>query len=155
MHICRYFDVKMNVSEKKEWAKTIYIRERLTQKETARRVKVTEKTMSSWVNKEGWDKIRQSIIVTKEEQLSRIYMQIDELNTAIMSADPGKRFANSKQADTLNKLASAARKLETEASIADIIEVSKRLLNWIRQTDFEKAKEVSNLVDAFIKDSLK
>jgi DNA-binding XRE family transcriptional regulator len=145
----------MNVSEKKEWAKTIYIREQLTQKETARRVKVTEKTMSSWVNKEGWEKLRQSIIVTKEEQLRRIYMQIDELNSFIMDLEPGHRFANSKQADTINKLASAARKLETEASIADIIEVSKRFLNWLRQTDFEKAKDVSNLIDAFIKDSLK
>jgi hypothetical protein len=145
----------MNVSEKKEWAGYLFTHEKITQKEVARRVRVTEKTISAWVNNGGWVKLRQSIIVTKEEQLSRIYMQIDELNTAIFSADPGKRFANSKQADTLNKLASAARKLESEASIADIIEVSKRLLNWLRQVDFEKAKEISNIIDAFIKDSLK
>ena len=72
-----------------------------------------------------------------------------------MEQPEGLRFANSKQADTMNKLASAARKLETEASIADIIEVSKRIITWFRQFDFEKAKEISNLFDAFIKDQLK
>lgn len=145
----------MKLSEKKDWAKLLFTREHITQKEVALRVGVSERTMSLWVRKENWDKLRASIIVTKEEQLSRIYHQIDELNTSIFTKKEGERFASSSQADTLNKLASAARKLETEASIADIIEVSKRFLNWLRQNDFEKAKEISNLLDAFIKDLLK
>jgi DNA-binding XRE family transcriptional regulator len=145
----------MKREEKKDWARLLYTREKITQKEVAERVGITAKTMCSWVREENWDKLRQSIIVTKEEQLRRIYMQIEELNTSIMSKPEGERFANSKQADTMNKLASAARKLETEASIADIIEVSKRIITWIRQNDFEKAKEISNIIDAFIKDQLK
>ena len=147
----------MKTSDKKEWAKLVYTRDpvKLTQKEVAKKVGVSERTMSNWVNKERWDTLRQSIIVTKAEQLSRIYMQIDELNTAIFEREKGKRFATSGQADTLNKLAAAANKLETEASIADVIEVSKRFLNWLRQNEFEKAQELSNLFDAFIKDSVK
>ena len=147
----------MNTSDKKEWAKLLYTREpvKITQKEVARRVGVSERTMSKWVANERWDQLRQSIIVTKEEQLRRLYMQIDELNTAIFEREPGERFATSTQADTLNKLASAAKKLETEASIADVIEVSKRFLNWLRQNEFEKAKELSNLFDAFIKDTIR
>ena len=145
----------MKISEKKEWAKLLYTREHITQKEAASKVGVSEKTMSNWVRKESWDKLRQSIIVTTAEQLSRLYCQLDELNYSILAKDPGSRYANSTQADTLNKLASAARKLETEASIADIIEVSKRVIIWLRQTDFEKAKELCNYFDAFIKDQLK
>jgi transcriptional regulator with XRE-family HTH domain len=147
----------MKNSEKKEWAKLLYTREpvKITQKEVAERVGVSQRTMSLWVRNENWDRVRESVIVTKEEQLRRIYMQIEELNNDIFSSEPGKRFASSKQADTLNKLATAAKKLETEASIADIIEVSKRFLNWLRQTDFEKAKEISYFFDAFIKDTIK
>jgi len=145
----------MKISEKKDWAKLLFTREHITQKEVALRVGISERTMSLWVRKENWERLRQSIIITKEEQLSRIYLQIDELNTAIYAKKDGERYATNGQADTLNKLASAARKLETEASIADIIEVSKRFLNWLRQNDFEKAKEISNLLDSFIKDLLK
>lgn len=147
----------MKTSDKKEWAKLLYTREpvKLSQKEVARRVGVSERTMSIWVRNEQWDQLRYSIIVTKEEQLRRIYMQIEELNNAIFQREEGARFATSKQADTLSKLTTAAKKLETEASIADVIEVSKRFLNWLRQTDFEKAKELSFLFDAFIKDMIK
>ncbi len=145
----------MKTAEKKEWAKLLYTKEHLQQNEVADRVGVSKHTMCIWVKDGGWDKIRQSFIVTKEEQLRRIYMQIDELNSLIMNQPQGKRFANSAQADSLNKLTSAARKLETEASIADIIEVMKRFLNYIKQTDLQKAQEVSKLVDAFVKDTLK
>lgn len=147
----------MDTSEKKEWAKLLFTREpvKITQKELAKKVGVSERTMSKWVTNEGWEQLRQSVIVTKEEQLRRIYMQIEELNNAIFKRKEGERFASSKEGDTLNKLAAAARKLETEASIADVIEVSKRFLNWLRQSDFEKAKELSNLFDGFIKDAVR
>jgi transcriptional regulator with XRE-family HTH domain len=144
----------MKRHEKHDWALLLYTREKLTQKEVARRVGVTEKTMSLWVNNEGWEKIRQGLIITKEEQLRRIYMQIDELNTFILKQPEGLRFANSKQADAINKLATAAKKLENDASISDIIEVSKRLLSWLKGVDFEKAKEFSVIIDQFIKQQL-
>ena len=145
----------MAINDKKDWAKLLFVRENLTQKEISKKVGVTEKTMSSWVNKESWDKLRKSLIVTKEEQLRRFYDQMDELNRNILTREEGKRYSNSKEADTLNKLATAVKKLEMEASIADTIEVSKRFLNWLRQVDFEKAKEVSTLLDAFVKEKLR
>ena len=145
----------MAIQDKKDWAKLLFVRENLTQKEISKKVGVTEKTMSSWVNKESWDKLRKSLIVTKEEQLRRFYDQMDELNRNILTREEGKRYSNSKEADTLNKLATAVKKLEMEASIADTIEVSKRFLNWLRQVDFEKAKEVSTLLDAFVKEKLR
>lgn len=145
----------MAIKDKKDWAKLLFVRENLTQKEISKKVGVTEKTMSSWVNKESWDKLRKSLIVTKEEQLRRFYDQMDELNRNILTREEGKRYSNSKEADTLNKLATAVKKLEMEASIADTIEVSKRFLNWLRQVDFEKAKEVSTLLDAFVKEKLR
>lgn len=140
--------------QKKEWAQLLFTREALTQKEVATRVGISEKTMSKWVNENDkqWERLRQSIIVTKEEQLRRIYEQLDELNYMISQRDKGARYANAKEADTMVKLTSAARNLETEASLSDIIEVSKRLLNWLRGFDLEKAKQMSGIIDSFIKD---
>jgi DNA-binding XRE family transcriptional regulator len=145
----------MKAEQKKELAKLLFVNEKLSQKEIAQRVEISEKTLSRWVNNEQWRKLRQSLLVTKEEQLRRIYEQIEELNSAIASREPGQRYANTKDADTLSKLTSAAKNLESEASISDIVSVAKRFLNWLRPLDVEKAKEVSSLIDAFIKEQLK
>lgn len=147
----------MNQKEKKEWGKTLFTRDGLSQKEAAEKVGVSEKTFSKWVNENDgeWKKLRQSIIVTKEEQIRRIYEQIDELNSKIKTRPEGERYAIKGEADTLVKLTASAKNLETDASIADIIEVSKRLLNFIRTIDLEKAKELSNYIDSFIKEQLR
>jgi len=144
----------LSIAQKKEWAKLLFTKESLSQKEVASRVGVSEKTISKWVNdNEGaWLRLRQSIIVTKEEQLRRIYEQLDELNSVISLRGSGFRYATPKEADTMSKLTASARNLETEASLSDIIEVSKRLLNWLRSFDLEKAKEFSSVIDSFIKD---
>lgn len=145
----------LKIQDKKDWAKLLFIRENLTQKEIAGKVGVAEKTMSKWVNENNWEQLRSSVIITKSEELRRIYMQINELNTMIFNRDEGQRFANSKEADTLNKLAATARALETEVAIADIIEVFKRFTEWLRSIDLGKAKEIVRLEDDFIRSILK
>lgn len=147
----------MKSNKKKELAKLLFVRENLTQKEIAERVGTSEQTICRWVaeNDNEWKKLRQSIIITKEEQLRRLYEQMDELNQEISRRDPGKRYANTKEADTLVKLTAAANNLESDASIADIIEVSKRFLNFMRPVNLDKAREMSGYLDAFIKDQLR
>ena len=147
----------MKMLQKKEHAKLLFIRENLSQKEIAEKVEVSEKTINRWVNEnnEEWKRMRQSIIITKEEQLRRIYEQLDELNQTIHKREAGKKYACSKEADVIVKLTAAANNLESDASIADIVEVSKRFINWLRPLDLPKAKEVSALLDAFIKDQMK
>lgn len=147
----------MKADQKKELAKLLFTREGLAQKEIAERVGVSEQTISKWVNaNEGeWRRMRQSLIITKEEQLHRIYEQLEEITLAIKKKEIGSRYAGSKDADVIVKLTAAAKNLESEASIADIVEVSKRFLNWLRPVDLEKAKEFAVFMDAFMKDQLK
>jgi hypothetical protein len=82
-------------------------------------------------------------------------MQLEELNNHIMKREEGERFANSKEADSISKLAIAIKTMETEASIADIVEVSKRLLNWMRKYNDSRTVEIANIFNDFIKDSMK
>jgi hypothetical protein len=118
-------------------------------------VHVTPKTIGKWIADGKWESLKTSVITSKSEELARIYMQIRELNDHIFSRPEGERFADSKEADSLNKLTSAARDLESETSIASIVDVSISLLDWLRPIDFEKSKELSNLFDMFIKSRLK
>jgi len=141
-------------AQKKDWAKVLYIKENITQKEIAARVNVTEKTLGKWIEKDNWEQYKSSLIVTKDEELRRIYMQINELNSFIFTRPIGERFANSKEADSLNKLAATARALETDTSVSEIIEVAKQIIAFVRKEDLKKAQELSAIFDDFIKTKL-
>lgn len=141
--------------QKKEWAEQLYTRQGLTQKEIAIKVGATEKTISDWKTKGKWDNLKASLSVTKAEQLQNVYAQMNELNNYIREKEEGKRFASTSEADTLSKLAATAKNLESEASIADIVDTFVSFNEFIRTIDLEKAKEIIALQDAFIKTRLK
>jgi transposase len=139
---------------KKKNAKALFITGQYQQKEVAELVGVTVQTISRWVNADKWDLELASLTITKERQLARYYAQINEINDNITGRDAGKRFANSKEADTLLKLSTAAEKLESETGVRDIVNVSIGLLEWVRSFDTGKAKELSDLFDGYIKTKL-
>lgn len=140
--------------QKKEWAKTLYLRENLTQQEIADRVGVSRVTVSNWVRSGKWEEQKAGITLTRQEQVGNLYRQVAEINRAIASRDEGERFATSKEADILGKLAAAISKMEQEVGIADMISVLTGFIEWLRALDLEKAKELTRLADAFIKDKL-
>jgi hypothetical protein len=96
-----------------------------------------------------------NLLMTREEQLQNLYAELKELNEFIKDKKPGKRFADSKEADTRRKLIIDIKALETKASIVEMIETAKRFIQWVKKFDFEKAKELTVLFDGFIKDSLR
>lgn len=145
---------KITNKDKREWAELLYARTMMTQKEIAEKVGVAEKTIVEWKQTYNWEHLRTSFYITKGQELSRIYQQISNLNTHISQRPEGERFANSREADTIAKLATAARSLENETSVSDIVDVFIAFTNWLRENDFENAKNISDLMDAFIKHKL-
>lgn len=145
---------ELNRQQKRDWAKLIYTKEHLSHKEIAAKVGVSQQSITKWSQDDHWEDLRISIVVTKEEQLRRLYMQITEMTDNIMNRPEGKRFADPKEADTIIKLTSAIKNLETETSIAEIIDVSMKFLSWLREVDISKAKELGKLFDSYIKERL-
>lgn len=141
-------------AQKKEWAKTLYLRENLTQQEIAERVGVSRVTVSNWVRSGKWEEQKAGLTLTRQEQVSNLYRQVAEINRAISKRPEGERFPNSKEADILGKLSAAIRNMEQETGIADIISVMTAFVEWLRPLDLDKAKEVTRLADNFIKDKL-
>lgn len=141
-------------AQKKEWAKTLYLRENLTQQEIAERVGVSRVTVSNWVRSGKWEEQKAGITLTRQEQVANLYRQVAEINRAISARAEGERFPNSKEADILGKLSAAIRNMEQETGIADIISVLTGFVEWLRPLDLDKAKELTRLADAYIKDKL-
>ncbi len=90
----------------------------------------------------------------KAGKVANLYRQVAEINKAIAERPEGERFPSSKEADILGKLSAAIRNMEQEVGIADIISVLTGLIDWVRAADLEKAKEITRLADAYIKDKL-
>ena len=141
-------------AQKKEWAKTLYMRENLTQQEIAEREGVSRVTVSNWVRAGKWEEQKAGLTLTRQEQVANLYRQVAEINRAISARAEGERFPNSKEADILGKLSAAIRNMEQETGIADIISVLTGFIEWLRPFDLEKAKELTRLADAYIKDKL-
>lgn len=137
--------------QQKEFARTLYLRENLTQAEIAERVGVSRQTVIRWVGAEKWDELKASISMTAEEQIRNLQRQVIEINNSILNRESENRYANAKEADTIVKLTTAINKLQTEAGIHEIVGVGAAFIDFIRPIDLEKAQEFTRLFDAFIK----
>ncbi len=146
---------ELQINQKKEWAKQLFIENKLNQKLIAEKVGVSEKTLSKWVNEGHWERLRKSLLISKQEQLANLYDQLSEINSHIKKKPEGERFADSKQADIMVKITASIEQLEEETNMADVFEVGKRFISWLQSHDFQKAKEVVDLYDGFIKSCLK
>jgi hypothetical protein len=110
--------------------------------------------VSNWVRAGKWEEQKVGLTLTRQEQVANLYRQVAEINKAIAERPEGERFPSSKEADILGKLSAAIRNMEQEVGIADIISVLTGLIDWVRAADLEKAKEITRLADAYIKDKL-
>jgi len=145
---------ELTMTQKKAFAKNLFVHENLTQQEIAERVGVSRKTVSKWITAEQWESLKVSITLTREEQLKNLYRQLAEMNKAISEKEEG-RYASPSEADTISKLSNAIAKLETDIGVADIIAVLKKLTAFIRKISLDKAKELTPIFDAFVKDNLR
>jgi transcriptional regulator with XRE-family HTH domain len=140
-------------TKEKEYAKLLFVNERLNQKEVAERVGVSERTIGKWANEDKWDTFRKSLLTTKQTQLSRFYNQLDALNSDIETRE--KKVPTNTEADTISKITSAIQKLEVETNAGIIMEVMKEMIDFVKELDFEMAKKITSYADMFIQSKIK
>ncbi len=146
---------KAKLQQLRDYAKLLYTKERITQKEIAARVGVSEVTISKWARADNWEGLKINLSVTREERMMSTMIQLTELDSAIANQAAGFRYPNSKEADIRRKLVADLAALEIDCGIKDIVDVSVKFLEWLRRTDLNKAQEMSDYFDAFIKEQLR
>lgn len=142
----------INKTQEREYARILYVSERITFKEIAERTGTTEKTIGKWAVADNWDKLRKSLLTTKQSQLVHWYNQLEAINEAI--AERGNIPTNG-EADTMSKITSNIQRLETETGIGEYVEVGRKILTFIQGIDLDEAKRFKNYIDEFINEKLK
>ena len=146
----------MTISDKQYLSKILFTVQKLDQKVIAKKVGVSEKTISVWVEKFQWKKLRNRLLVSKDEVLSNLYEQLEALNNAIREREDGKRYANTKEADVQVKYTASIRNLETDLAIADIVDSGIRFIKSIQpKVSVDQVRIIADLWNDFISEQIK
>lgn len=125
--------------QKKMLAREIYLLGNYTYEEIAQKVGAQRQTISRWAKAGNWDNLKAGMTVTREAILSRMYQQLNNMNSAILEREPSKRHPDTKEADVMVKLprqlktwkqmSVSATLLVSECALANFFDAS----TWIRQ----------------------
>lgn len=125
----------------------------MTQQEIADQVGVDRRTITRWVK--DWDGLKINFIQTREARIRSTLMQLEQLDQNIDKREDGLRFPSAKEADIRRKLTADLEALEQDASVREIINVSRGILDYIRQLNLDHAKTLSDYLDSYIKEKMK
>lgn len=120
----------------------------VSQKEIADMLDTAENTISQWVAKGGWKDIRDMKTITRDRLVSNLISQINEIESR---ARLEKRNLDSKEADSILKLAATVEKLDKKINLSIVIQVIKDLNDFLLREDFELAKKLIAHQNNFIR----
>ncbi len=131
-----------------------YFKMGFSQVEISAKVGISAQTLSRWAKEGMWKEERKSITQTRQEILKNYHDQLAELNRTIQAREEGKRIPSKPEADVMTQLLNAIQKLENDASISETISVFTSFLDFVRSQVPQKAVEISDFCDAYIKSKM-
>jgi hypothetical protein len=139
--------------EERELAKRYFIEDKLSFTEIALKINVNQKTVRIWAKEDKWLEINRSLLVTKDVQIANLYEQLEWINSAIRGRE--SKIASLKEAEIISKITTSICKLEIETSTGEAIEVLKRFLTFLWNTDQKLMQYLQPTANAFIKSLFK
>lgn len=147
---------KEELERLKEHAKVLFLHENITnQKELAKRVCVSENTISKWVTEGKWANLKKNFLLTREERMSDLLDELTEIQSVIKKQKEGERFADHKTALIRRMLVNDIKALEVTASKPEIIAACMDLIKFVRPENATEAKTITKWADIFIKSLLR
>lgn len=120
---------KQELEQKREVARMYYMNGE-TQKTIAEKVGVSEQTISSWVDREGWAARRAGVNVTRPELINKSLAALNKILDQVYQSDDIEMIST--LPDKLSKFASAIEKLDKKANIVSTIDVFMAFSKWIQ-----------------------
>lgn len=139
---------------KKDFARTLYLKFDFNQKQIAEKVGVSEQTICKWAKTEQWDQMRESALTSHTNRLQELYDQLAYVNKRNKEAIEDDDPTTNPNYDDLAKISKAIERLEKDAGIGDIIKAIIDLISFVEKEDISAAKVVSHWGYTFIQDKM-
>jgi predicted DNA-binding protein YlxM (UPF0122 family) len=148
-------DKGLSNAQKKEWAKQLYTKGDLSQKEISAKIGISEQSVCKWVKDGNWDTMRKNLLTTKSEILHDLYDTLDAMKKEAKKLATDDDPTTKPDSDGIYKLTLAIKKLETETGLGEIIDIAEKFISFIKNEDFDLAQTITHWFDLFIEHKLK
>lgn len=142
-------------NDKRIRAKELYLTGNYTQKQISEMVGISETSIGKWKREDKWDDLKDSILITREAELKRLYKQLAYLNDYTDGIIENEGKPDTKIFDAVSKCTAAIKALEIDLSIAEKVDVGTAFINLVMKEDVDLAKQIVKWFDIFIKESIK
>ena len=140
----------MTNAKKKELAQKLYMQNFFsTQKELAEYLEVSEQSLTKWIKANKWEDMRESYLISFTEEMAFMKKQLRIMREQLEVE--GRTTFNNKEMDVITKLTASIRNLKSEIGIEDVIDVSIKVVEWLRTQDIRKAQQAAEVFNAYIK----
>ncbi len=93
-------------SNEKEKAHYLYFNTAKTQKEIAKLLNISERTMISWVKNGNWADLKKATYYSPEQETHFLYEELREIDNNIRQRKPGERFGTKLELEAKAKILS-------------------------------------------------
>lgn len=104
-------------------ARLLYMAGDSTQRSIAKTLKVSERTIYTWIKNNGWDRLRQAARTAPAVIAENIFSQIVELQNDIASREDGKRYPTMQEAELTRKLVLSVDKMKSAPALSQTMQV--------------------------------
>jgi len=137
----------MNNAEKKDLARNLYVKTDMKRKEIASQIGTTEKTLRGWIDAGQWDKMKDSIQITRPKLLQDAYNQLNAINRFVeenLNGIPTKDLSDAK--------AVIRKEIESFSTqpIHKYIEVFEEFIQFLAKNEPGKLNDFASLSQTFI-----
>lgn len=127
-------------AEKRDLARLLYLQGE-EQKTIAKRIGISEVTISKWAKEAGWQELRAAQNITRPELVNKILRSIDKLLDKALSGEE----VDASFGKQLKSFSDAIKSIDSKANVVDVIETFIGFGRWMeyRMTiDFEVTPEL-------------
>jgi len=136
-------------NEQKLHAKNLFLDTNLTQTEIAAKVGVNRRTIRLWSQEHNWENLRRSSRHLPSMVAEKCYYLIDQFTTHLLSANNVISTFSSKDADAINKMASAIKKLKARSAINESMEMFNFFIEDVKRKDEKMAEAISPFIEDY------
>lgn len=131
-------------------ARDLYLNTTLTQKDIARYLSVSEKTVYLWIKQHSWDKLKQASLAAPAIIADNLFNQVVELQAHIASREEGNRFPSQQEADITRKLILCIEKLKLYPSQGSCMQMMRSFLDFVGNSNAGLQQQIMQYAKDFL-----